>query len=269
MGQMEQEHGRPQDETVPQRWDSAGLGEALRVLPSPITDVAYGDGHEYAIGDLRLAIFPTTRVARLTSPDARLELYRQDPPTISEDGVVFARADRPTTAGLMVDADGFATYLINPADSSEPSESSQAPVSAPDTLDVSPAGQAAVQEDSGTRQQHSLDPSPAPTPPSLTTDDDKQERVTLQGRVGRMPALRTTRTGKTVAQFPLAVRDEQNNTTWHTIVAFDERAKKLQEAVKKGDPVQVIGYKHVKEQQGKDGKLKRVEEIYAVVVKPR
>ncbi len=72
-----------------------------------------------------------------------------------------------------------------------------------------------------------------------------------------------------IARFPLAVRDEAEQTTWHTILAFNERARKLAETLTKGQLAEVIGYVHERQVKGRSHQPKMVEEVYAAVVKPR
>ena len=63
-------------------------------------------------------------------------------------------------------------------------------------------------------------------------------------------------------------QDESNKTTWHTVLAFRERVARVRDHVKKGDGVEVIGYKHLREVPGREGP-RTIEEIHAAVVKPR
>jgi len=72
----------------------------------------------------------------------------------------------------------------------------------------------------------------------------------------------------------LAVHDVDGKTSWHTIVAFRDRAAALQKRVEQGDlvkgrEVDVIGFLHTKEEAGRDGTPKKVEEVYVVAVKKR
>jgi len=87
--------------------------------------------------------------------------------------------------------------------------------------------------------------------------------------LGRAPSFRTTRNGTLIASFPLAVRDEDGSTTWHTILAFGERAEKLRVQLDKGQAVQVISYQHEREVRTKRGETKIVREVYATMVKAR
>ena len=99
----------------------------------------------------------------------------------------------------------------------------------------------------------------------------EQERVHLAGRVGQTPRLRTTPKGTLVAQFPLGVKAEADieQTTWHTIIAFQKRAEQVRDSLTKGDPVEVIGYVHERAIPRRDGTTRTVQEIYATVIKPR
>ena len=114
-----------------------------------------------------------------------------------------------------------------------------------------------------------------PRPPTgeaaPTAEAREQQRVQLSGRLGQNPTLRTTPTGVLVARFPLGVKDaaDATTTTWHTVLAFRDRAAHVRDQLKKGDPVQVIGYRHRRELRRRDGTTRPVEEIYATAIRPR
>ncbi len=97
----------------------------------------------------------------------------------------------------------------------------------------------------------------------------EQERVTLTGRLGQNPRVRTTPKGTLVAQFPLGVKEDAdlNKTTWHQVFAFRKLAERARDTLKQGDAVQVIGYRHTREIPGRKGP-RTVDEIYATVVRP-
>lgn len=103
-----------------------------------------------------------------------------------------------------------------------------------------------------------------------TAPSAERQRVTLAGRLGQAPTIRTTPKGTLVARFPLDVKDEADlaKTTWHTILAFQKRAEQARDHLKKGDPVEVIGYRHHREIPGRDGP-RTIDEIYATVIKLR
>ena len=99
----------------------------------------------------------------------------------------------------------------------------------------------------------------------------EQERLTLAGRLGQDPRIRTTAKGTLVAQFPLGVKADPDldKTTWHTVVAFRQRAEQIRDTLKKGDAVEVIGYRHEREVPRRDGTTRTVQEVWATVIKRR
>jgi len=96
-----------------------------------------------------------------------------------------------------------------------------------------------------------------------------KERVQFSGRVGAAPSYRTTAKGRFLARFPVAEHTgSEDQATWHTVFAFDDRARRLQQkGLAKGAAVVVVGYTHQREAKGRDGKTKQVEDIYAVAVR--
>jgi len=76
---------------------------------------------------------------------------------------------------------------------------------------------------------------------------------------------------KLVGQFPLAVRIDEEHVKWETIIAHGERAEKVRDQLhlKKGQSVEVIGYRHQQKRKDRQGKEKLVDEIYIVAVIPR
>jgi single stranded DNA-binding protein len=94
--------------------------------------------------------------------------------------------------------------------------------------------------------------------------------VQLAGRLGQDPRIRTTPKGTLIASFPLGVKDEADleKTTWHTVLAFRERAQTVHDTLKKGMPVEVIGYVHERAIPRRDGSTRTVQEVYATVVRP-
>ncbi|MFD6941283.1 single-stranded DNA-binding protein, partial [Streptomyces goshikiensis] len=99
-------------------------------------------------------------------------------------------------------------------------------------------------------------------------------RVKLVGRIGRTPTVRETAGGKLVAKFPLAIHLEDGTTKWQDVLAFNDRAAALQNRLEagelvKGHEVEVVGYLHERQYQGRDGTTKTVQEVYSVAVKRR
>jgi single-stranded DNA-binding protein len=113
-----------------------------------------------------------------------------------------------------------------------------------------------------------MEPLPEAEENNAQPQAEKANRVMLTGRLGRNVYLRTTATGRVIGRVPLAVHRGEE-TDWHVILFFDEKAQKAAEQLAKGQLVNVVGYKHYREIKGKDGNTKQVEEIYAVDVPTR
>jgi len=94
----------------------------------------------------------------------------------------------------------------------------------------------------------------------------EQNRLSLYGRIGAEPSFRVTPKGSLIARFPLAVHNPDNSTTWHQVLAFNQRAERLKDVLRKGEPVQVVGYTHTRESRGRDGQMRTIAELYAVTV---
>ena len=105
--------------------------------------------------------------------------------------------------------------------------------------------------------------------PGLPEPETGQERVRFGGCLGSDPRFRETRNGVLIGSFPVAVQQDDGSTKWERVVAFKERATKLQgeSGPKKGKYVEVIGYRHERDEKGRGGRVRRIEEIYAVVIK--
>ena len=69
--------------------------------------------------------------------------------------------------------------------------------------------------------------------------------VTLLGRVGADPELRSTKSGTAVVQLRLATdrptKSGQSETDWHSVVAWGKTAEAVAQYVRKGDRVHVTG----------------------------
>jgi len=101
--------------------------------------------------------------------------------------------------------------------------------------------------------------------------ETERQRVKLVGRLGRTPTVRETAGGKLVGKFPLAVHLDDGTTKWHNILAFGERAAAIKTRTEagelvKGNEIEVVGYLHEREYQGRDGTTKTAQEIYSVAV---
>lgn len=202
--------------------------------PQDTRDVAFGPGKRFEVpaSAATVEVFAESAHVRVTTPDARIELYRVRPPVHSAGTTVFdAGADSRLTISehgrLTLDVGGVAWSLT-----SEPSPPAE--------------GQ----------------------PEAAESKPERQPRLRVVGRVGAPPSFRTTRNGKLVGRFPVAEHDG-DATKWHTVFVFNERAQRLQDALRKGDQVEVVGYVHRQEKTGRDGQPRVVEQVYAAAVKVR
>ena len=95
-------------------------------------------------------------------------------------------------------------------------------------------------------------------------------RIILMGRLTRDPELRHTQTGTAVASFSLAVdRDFKDKasgeraTDWIPVVAWEARAKFVQQYFHKGQLAVVEGRLQIRDWTDKDGGKRRSAEIVA------
>lgn len=76
--------------------------------------------------------------------------------------------------------------------------------------------------------------------------------VSLVGRVSRKPEVKTTRTGKTVTNFSIAVQRSEKMTDFVEIVAWGQLGEYCEQNLDKGMTVSVIGKLNI--DKGTDGK---------------
>lgn len=247
-------------------WDVGALAAALDVTPDPTVDLALGDGVAFPLGTVArqtlLEIFPTgprAPVVRLTAPDLQVSLFRQvDPPRIVPEGLVFELAASPDRRWLSLGPTGETTLFYDPERAEAPQESRNPqkgphPLSEPETaVTGDPEGQEAYQRSLPEVRQ------------------EKQPRVTYSGRLGTDPRCRTTPRDILVCSFPVAEKQEgSEKPTWRTTVAFRELAGKVQETLKKGMFVDVVGYEHERTRKSRDGAVRHDTEVYAVAIQHR
>src|SRR3954453_2508233 len=112
-------------------------GEALGAEPHTTRDVAHGDGEALNVGETILEVYPDAGVARVTTPDARIELFRVPSYSISGERVVFEQGTEDDRTRLQVRADGKVAFhpllraTESPATSETVSSGQQLPISAP------------------------------------------------------------------------------------------------------------------------------------------
>ena len=96
-----------------------------------------------------------------------------------------------------------------------------------------------------------------------------RNRVQLIGNLGQDPEIKTLETGKKVAKFTIATREEFKNaegqkvseSTWHNIVAWNGLADIASKYLKKGNEVAVEGKLAYRSYEDKTGVTKYVTEI--------
>jgi hypothetical protein len=234
-------------------FDAQEAGRALGAEPRVTRDIAHGDGEALDVGDAVVEVYPDAGVARVTTPDARIEMFRVPSYTITGERVVFEQGESDDRSRLLVRGDGkvsFYPVLRAP----EPSWTRQAA--------------------SGGRQD-----SPAPEVASETTTEpatsqeprETVQEMQLRGRLGRDPWF-STRDDRPAAGFPLAVNPEDGGkATWHNVVTFDETADQLHKSfekrqIGKGKLVDVTGRPIVVEEPKANGGVKKTPEFHATAV---
>ena len=95
-------------------------------------------------------------------------------------------------------------------------------------------------------------------------------KIILMGRLGRDPEFRYTQAGRPVASFSLAVdRDFKDKasgeraTDWIPVVAWEDRAKFVQQYFRKGQLAVVEGRLQIRDWTDKDGGKRRSAEVVA------
>ena len=93
--------------------------------------------------------------------------------------------------------------------------------------------------------------------------------VTLLGRVGADPELRSTKSGTAVVQLRLATdrysksADGQSETDWHSVVVWGKTAEAVARYVGKGDRVHVTGRLQQHNWQTDSGERRSRTEVHA------
>src|SRR3954471_4982879 len=91
-------------------FDAQAAGEALGAEPRAMRDVAHGDGEALDVGEAKLEVYRDTGVARVTTPDARIELFRVPSYAITGERVVFEQGTDDDRSRLQVRADGKVAF---------------------------------------------------------------------------------------------------------------------------------------------------------------
>ncbi len=94
------------------------------------------------------------------------------------------------------------------------------------------------------------------------------DHVTLLGRVGADPELRSTKSGTAVVQLRLATdryskSNETTETDWHSVVWWGKTAEAVAQYVRKGDRVHVTGRLQQHSWQTDSGERRSKVEVHA------
>src|SRR3954464_1324788 len=91
-------------------WDGRKAGEALGARPHLTHDVAHGLGDELEVGETILEVYRDAGVARVTTPDARIELFRVPSYSVRGERVVFEQGTEDTRTRLLLGRDGKVSF---------------------------------------------------------------------------------------------------------------------------------------------------------------
>ncbi len=96
-------------------------------------------------------------------------------------------------------------------------------------------------------------------------------RVTLIGRLGADPELRTFDNGSSLLTFRMATNESykdrdgnwQDKTEWHSVVAWRNLAERLERQLQKGSQVYIEGKLTHRDYEDRDGNKRYVTEVVA------
>jgi hypothetical protein len=245
-------------------FDAAAISETLRAESRSLRDVAHGDGEALSIADgkAELEVYPGAGVARVTTADTRVEIYRIPGYSLNADvgRVVFEQGTDDQRTRLLVQHNGRISFhpvlraTQSPTTGETPTNDGQLP------LDVSSAADTTTAPQEGRSST---------LPRSENTET---ERVQLRGRLGNDPWFTSGEASEVIGGFPLAVNVEgRAGTVWHKVVTFGETAEELREArrtgqIRKGRLVDVSGQHVTRDEQTETGRTRVIREFHATSV---
>src|SRR3954452_19899230 len=105
-------------------FDGRKAGEALGTRPHLTRDVAHGDGEKLEVGDTTLEVYRDAGVARVTTLDARIELFRVPSYSVSAERVLFEQGTDGDQTRLLVGRDGKVSFrpIVRATESSRTNE---------------------------------------------------------------------------------------------------------------------------------------------------
>src|SRR5829696_6913141 len=101
-------------------FDAHAAGQALGSQPRTMYDVAHGNGEALNVGETTLEVYRDAGVARVTTTDARIELFRVPNYSVSGERVVFEQGDPADRCRLLIRSDGTVSFypVLRAAESS-------------------------------------------------------------------------------------------------------------------------------------------------------
>lgn len=229
--------GQPPAEArpTPPQLDLPALADALQVAPARRTDVHFGTGYAFALGDAGETQLELYRSAvRVSMGDRQVALPRSEA-QISNEGVVF----EDEHGLLSVGAAGDVLFQYTPS---------------------SPPASAELPAEPTTQPQ-------AETPPLSREGKPKVKSERHVGELGQV-FTHTTKTGKFVAEVELAIPDPQRpgQKLFVKFAAFNDMAQELITNYRPGDEVTAVGVPH--ELQRSNGKGHHWTERQLYLVRP-
>ena len=91
-------------------------------------------------------------------------------------------------------------------------------------------------------------------------------RIFVGGRVGKTPEIRKTQSGKSVANFSIAVTEKYNgkeDVTWLNVTAWDKSAEFAEKWIQKGARVLVVGKIQIRQYDDRDGNKRTSTDVIA------
>jgi len=242
----------PACEVDPDPWNLEGISRALGVPAMPEQHPQLGAGVTFrfpqpAGPEAVLKLYPKMFLARYRSGLLALDVSHVHTLRASSGMLALHAADASHRAGLLLHPTDGLGLTIAPADAPINPELVPQPADHPNL-------------DSPDRPE-----SDQPETQDEQPGAERPTRVTLTGRLGRNPHLRTTKGGKLVAETALAVHRGEA-TDWHTVLFFDELATEAKQTLAKGQLVTIVGYRHEREARTRGGGVRTKAEIYAASV---
>lgn len=87
--------------------------------------------------------------------------------------------------------------------------------------------------------------------------------VSITGRLGKDPEIKTTSSNKSVTSFSVAVYGGKERTYWIPVVAWEHNAEFIAKHFRKGDGIEISGQLTSRSFQTQDGSNRTVIEVLA------